>query len=63
MLRTNQPGAQGIDASDGLGGSLLVRPAEFADNGRLAGLAESQVSRAGTAAQRAHAAAHVLWNK
>jgi hypothetical protein len=58
-LRTSQPRAQGIDASDGFAGSFLVRPAEFAGNWHRAGFAESQIPRAGTTATGADAT-HVL---
>src|SRR6266853_538764 len=58
-LHTGQPGAQGIDAPDGLGSGFLARPAKLADNGRLAGLPESQIPRAGATAEGADAA-HVL---
>jgi hypothetical protein len=58
-LRTNQPGAQGVDAPDGLGGGFLVRPAKLAGKERLAGLSESQIPRAGSTTEGTDAA-HVL---
>jgi hypothetical protein len=60
-LRANQPGAQGIDTTDGLSRSFLVRVVLPKGNERLAGdLSESsQIPRAGSTAERADAA-HLL---
>jgi hypothetical protein len=55
-LRTNQPGAQGIDAPDGLSRGFLVRLFELMGNGRIAGLSESQIPRAGSTAEGTDAA-------
>src|SRR5438067_4141715 len=59
MLRTNQPGTQGVDAPDGLSRGFRARLVELVDNGRLAGLPKSQVSCAGSTAEGANVA-HVL---
>src|ERR1700682_2686759 len=58
-LRTNQPGAQRIDAPDGLSGGFLVRPAELTGKTNRAGLPEPWCPRTGTTAEGADAA-HVL---
>jgi len=55
-LRTNQPRAQGIDAPDRFGRSLLVRPDDLVGNRRRAGFTESQIPRTGTTAESADAA-------
>src|SRR2546427_5250020 len=59
MLRTTQPGAQGIDAPDRFGRSFLVRPAELAGDRHRADFTESQIPRTGTTAEGADAA-HIL---
>ena len=55
-LHTDKPGAQGVDAPDGLSGGFLGRPAGLVDDGRLADLSESQIPRAGATAEGADAA-------
>src|ERR1700676_5045199 len=58
-LRTNQPRAQGIDAPDRFGRSLLVRPADRAGDRHRADFTESQFPRTGTTAEGPDAA-HIL---
>jgi hypothetical protein len=58
-LHPDQPGAQGVDAPDGLSGGFLGRPAGLAEGGRRTGLAASQIPRAGATAEGADPA-HIL---
>src|SRR6266568_2701713 len=58
-LRTHQPGAEGIDAPDGLSRGFVLRLVERVGNRLVAGLSESQIPRAGATAEGADAA-HVL---
>jgi hypothetical protein len=55
-LDPDQPGAQGVDALDGLSGCFLVRLAGLVDNGHMAGLPESQIPRVDATAEGADAA-------
>jgi hypothetical protein len=58
-FRTNQPGAQGIDAPDSLASGFLARPADLTSNRHFTGLVESKIPCASTTTKGADAA-HIL---
>lgn len=58
-LRTDQPGAQGIDPADGFSRSFLVRLLDLAVDGRRDSLSKPQITRADSTAKSANAA-HIV---